>query len=247
MGNAGQLSRLVYMDDSGSVQGRGLVIYGWVEVHPVQWAVALRHWLEVRKALWRDYSVPVTQELHGTKYVNGRDRISTAPPDRYVTDDGTVHWKDLGRDVAVRCLEALRDCEFISVGAVYREIPGDPKAYGQGKFDLYGDFVHQLDEDLIDADTYAMITMDGTDKHYREAHRKLKLARRHIIEDPSMHDSKISQWTQMADLVAYTTNLHLDRYTGNEFGWEWYRTYLSPLDPNELPRLLPPADTARPA
>ena len=202
MDSVGQLSRLVYMDDSGTEKGRGFVIYGWVEVHPVQWAEALRHWLEVRKALWREYSVPVTQELHGTKYVNGRARISTAPPDRYVTDDGTVLWKDLGRDVATRCLEALRDCEPIRVGAVYREVPGDPKAYGQGKFDLYGDFIHELDEGLIAEDTYAMITMDGTDKHYREAHRQLKLARRHIIEDPSMHDSKISQWTQMADLEA---------------------------------------------
>jgi len=38
MDSVGQLSRLVYMDDSGTEKGRGFVIYGWVEVHPVQWA-----------------------------------------------------------------------------------------------------------------------------------------------------------------------------------------------------------------
>jgi hypothetical protein len=42
-----------------------------------------------------------------------------------------------------------------------------------------------------------------------------------VVEDPVPHDSRVSQWTQIADLVAYCANLTLDRYAGNEFGWHW--------------------------
>lgn len=241
---AGQLSRLLHVDDSGSDRS-GLVIYGWVEVTPAGWARALRAWLELRKALVRDFGVPVAQELHCTKYVNGRAQISVDPPDR-LRRDGRVLWKDLGRDVAERCLATLSSCDDIRVGAVYRRLAGRGAAYGRAKFATYGDFVTSLDRELRDENTFGHVTMDGDDRHYRDAHRRLKLDERHLIEDPVLHDSRISQWTQMADLVAYCANLTLDRYAGNEFGWHWYETYLAPRDPRGGPVELPP-DTARPA
>lgn len=228
---------MLYVDDSGSSRS-GLIIYGWVEVTPARWSKALRAWLELRKELVRDFAVPVTRELHATDYVNGRTRrLSTAPPERFVDGDGTTLWKDLGREVAVRCLEALRDCEHIQVGATYRWKKAGGATYGQAKYDTYADFVVDIDRELRADGAYGHVTMDGDDPHYRAAHRLLKLDERHLLEDPFSHDSKVSQLTQIADLIAYCANLTLDRHPGNEFGWEWYATYLAGRDPRGGPQL----------
>ncbi|MCL2454805.1 MAG: DUF3800 domain-containing protein [Micrococcales bacterium] len=231
--HVGQLSRMIYIDDSGSERS-GLVVYGWVEVQPAFWARALRHWLEHRKALYRDFGVLITKELHATKFINGREQISGDPPDRY-TDGDVVRWKDLGRDVALRSLEALRDCPHIHVGAVYTREPAGGKVYAQAKHQAYTDLVARIDTELCEADTYGFITMDGDDPHYRAAHRTLKLDTRHLIEDPAAHDSRTSQWTQIADLVAYTAHMHLNRHHGNQFGWDWYTDHLGPRDPADGP------------
>src|SRR4051812_43255451 len=100
----GEMTRLLYVDDSGSVD-YGLIVYGWVEVAPEGWRRGLRAWLNLRKELVAEYAVHVPTELHCCKYIQGRHEISTAPPDRFLDADGNVKWKDLGRDVAVRCLE----------------------------------------------------------------------------------------------------------------------------------------------
>lgn len=231
---AGQLSRMLYVDDSGSERA-GLIIYGWVEVAPASWAPALRAWLHVRKALVRDFGVPVQQELHCTKYANGRARIATDPPERFLRED-RVMWKDLGREVAVRCLAALTASDHLRVGSVYRRVPDRGAEYARAKYRTYADLVVDLDAGLRAAHTYGHVTMDGEDPHDRDAHRALKLDERHVVEDPVLHDSRVSQWTQIADLVAYCANLTLDRYAGNAFGWHWYERYLAPLDPHGRPR-----------
>lgn len=235
-GHVGQLSRLIYVDDSGSVDFGGLIVYGWVEVAPAEWAQGLRHWLDLRKELYRDFRVPTSRELHATQFVNGRSRISLDAPQAY--RHGPVQWKNLGRDVAVRCLSAVRDCPHLRVGAVYTHEPTGGTAYTLAKYRAYADFVAGLDAQLQRDDTYAVVTMDGDDPHYRDAHRALRLDGRHLIEDPFAHDSRVSQWTQIADLVAYCANLHLNRHPRNEFGWSWYTDYLTPRDPHGLPRRL---------
>ena len=224
---------MIYIDDSGSPH-HSLIVYGWVEVQPAFWAPALRYWLEHRKALYRDFGVLVAEELHATDFVNGRGRVSVAPPDRY-TDGDVVRWKDLGRDLARRSLEALGDCPHIRVGAVYTYEPAGGKAYARARYQAYTDLVAKIDAQLRDADTYGFITMDGDDPGYRAAHRALKLDTRHLVEDPAAHDSRTSQWTQMADLVAYTAHLHLNRHDGNRFGWDWYTDHLGPRDPDGGP------------
>jgi hypothetical protein len=80
------LDRLIYVDDSGRPQS-GLVVYGWVEFAPDRWAGVLRDWLDLRKRLWRESGIPVTQELHTVDYVNGRGRISRKFPDRHRHND----------------------------------------------------------------------------------------------------------------------------------------------------------------
>lgn len=76
---------------------------------------------------------------------------------------------------------------------------------------------------------------DGSDPRYFTAHRELKLAGRHIIEDPLFQYSHRSQWVQMADMVAYAAYQHLARYRGKEFAWSWYERHLMPHDVNGGP------------
>ena len=245
----GEMTKLIYVDDSGSVDHGGLIVYGWVEVSPVHWRTVLRTWLDLRKLLFTDYGIPVSQELHSTDFINGRGRVSVAPPARLTRDHpspGTVMWKDLGREVAQLCLETLMDCPNIRVGSVYRWSGAKGADYARERYDVYAQLVEDFDQELRIDDSYGFVTMDGQDIHYRAAHRALKLDTRHVIEDPAYHDSKHSQWTQMADLVAYTANLHLNRHPGNAFGWTWFDHYLAGSDASAGPRLLPPTTSTEP-
>ncbi|WP_158609530.1 DUF3800 domain-containing protein [Cellulomonas triticagri] len=245
------LDRMLYLDDSGSSLS-GLVVYGWVEVAPCDWGSALREWLTLRKELVRDYRVPVTAELHCTEYVQGRGvsgfgHISTSPPARFrttrVSVDGAnsemVLWKDLGREVAERCLTVLARSPTMRVGAVWQRTTAKGSAYAAEKYALYERLISRLDSELRTDGSLGLVAMDGDDPHYRQAHRGLKLATRHLLEDPSYHDSRMSQWTQIADLVAYCAYLAVNRHESQRFGWDWYARFLAPRDVHRGPLHLP--------
>jgi len=222
----GEMTRMIYVDDSG-VEERGWIVYGWVEVTPEGWRRGLRAWLELRKALFQDYVIHVSTELHATKFLQGRSEITAAPPERFKDEDGNIQWKDLGREVGERCLKLLRDCPEIRVGAVHHHTALRGKDYNEEKHRVYAALVERFDQELRASDSYGFITMDGEELRYRDAHRALKLDTRHVIEDPAYHDSKMSQWTQMADLVAYTAYIEVNQHAGNEFGWTWFNDYLA--------------------
>jgi hypothetical protein len=76
---------------------------------------------------------------------------------------------------------------------------------------------------------------DGSAHGYYAAHRGLKLADRHIIEDPLFQVSHRSQWVQMADLAAWSAYHGLLRTPRRRFAWEWYGTYLGARDVNGGP------------
>lgn len=192
----------------------------------------LREWLELRKRLWRDFGIPPAQELHTTQYAQGRGKVSTSPPTQYIHGD-TVYWKDLGRDVAVECLKVLEQCPSLGVGAVARQTSATGREYEKEKADVYTKLVNRWNGEHAADDTYVFVSMDGdgSARTYREAHRSLALDTRHVIEDPMFHDSKRSQWTQMADLVAYSAYKNLDRHHASEFAWDWYSQYLSQQPP----------------
>jgi len=42
----------------------------------------------------------------------------------------------------------------------------------------------------------------------------------------------------MADLVAWSAFTSLERYSQQEFAWDWYGSYLSERDPFRVPREL---------
>lgn len=220
------ISVLRYMDDSGSARSQ-LAIVGWIEVSPAGWSAALSHWLDLRAALWEEYRVPSRRRLHATEFVNGRGKISRQPPERYVDSSGRTLWKDLGREIAQRSLAAISDMPGIATGAAFRRHGGDGKHHATVEYQLYEDVVAQWNDQLARQDTYGLVAMDGADIHYTDAHRAIPLAGRRLIEDPFMQDARRSQWMQIADLVAYTANLHFDRHRGNQFGQRWWNDYLA--------------------
>ncbi len=225
---------MIYVDDSGHPQS-GLVVYGWIEFAPDRWSSALSSWLQTRKRLWREHKIPVTQELHTTEYVNGRGRISTKMPDRHV-HEGVEYWKDFGREVAIECLQTLQSTEGLRLGAVYRR--GDPEDIAQTRQQAYAALVDRFEAELNKSNSLALVFMDGdgSDTSYRSTHRTLELAQRRVIEDAIHLDSGSSQLVQMADLVAWSANAHVDKHSRNEFAWDWYEKYLSSRDPARLPR-----------
>ncbi|MFV0533649.1 MAG: DUF3800 domain-containing protein [Cumulibacter sp.] len=232
----GALDRLIYIDDSGRPQS-GIAVFGWIEVHPQGWADVLGSWLDTRKMLWREFGVPVAQELHMTEYVRGRGRIANAErfPDRHL-HDGEPYWRDFGREVAETCLDTIRCTQGLKVGAVYRQ--GKPEDIHQTKVKLYEALIKRLERQLAESGSLAMVFMDGdgSDPTYRTTHRKLKLRERHVIEDAIHLDSKSAQLVQMADHVAWCAYTSINKHAGNVYAHDWYNSYLLERDPDREPQ-----------
>lgn len=157
----------------------------------------LKSWLDTRKRLWCEYAVPVTEELHTTRYMNGRSRISRQVPARHVHNK-VEYWKDFGREVAGECLATIRSTEGLSVGAVWRR--GDPRQLARTRQQAYAALIARSESEW-------------------KCRARLP-----------------SQLIQMADLVAWSANSHIDHGPGNEFAWNWYETYLAERDPNRHPQ-----------
>jgi hypothetical protein len=71
---------------------------------------------------------------------------------------------------------------------------------------------------------------DGSEQRCYNAHRRLELSDRRIIEDPLFQASHRSQWVQMADLAAWTAYQGIVRAENRRFAWNWYTTYLVERD-----------------
>lgn len=233
----GKLEKLIYIDDSGHPNA-GLIVYGWIEFSPDRWSDVLGAWLSHRKSLYRNYEVPVTKELHMTEYVLGRGRISINAPRKFLKEDGSTLWKDLGGEVAQAGLECMRCTEGLTVGAVYRK--GTKESWNSDKEALYSGLIEIFEQSLSQTESYGMIFMDGdgSDKTYQKVHRELSRKKRRIIEDPIHLDSKNSQLMQMADHVAWCANSSIMKVSKHAFAHNWYATYLAERDPFRAPRTL---------
>ena len=212
--------RLFYVDDSGTVD-TGWIVYSWVECATTGWNTCLRAWLDFRKDLFAKHGIPVSYELHATKFAAGRGN-----PSRNTT------WNQQKANrgpVLEDALRAINDCAHLHVGTVFRRTATTGSAYNRERGDLYRDLVGVLDQRLGAAGEAGMIVMDGraVDSYY-DAHRGLTLAARNILEDPIFVDSHRSQWVQMADIVAWSAYQHLSKTTGH-FAKNWY-THVLPSD-----------------
>lgn len=220
--------RLFYIDDSGSPND-GYIVYSWIEVTPACWPAGLRHWLDLRKQLYTTYQVPPATEIHTTKLIGGRAMPAIG---------GSLNTsKALRRDFVRDALAGIGHNSDVRIGGVYRVTPARGKAYTAERAAVYQLLVEHLDTRLAAANEFAMIFMDGdgSDPTYFREHRALKLASRRILEDPLFQHSHVSQWVQMADLVAWTTYQALEQHPSKKFAWPWYDDYLRGSDVNGGP------------
>lgn len=220
--------RFYYIDDSGA-QDTGFIVYSWIEVSPSCWSPGLRHWLNLRKELYSNYQVGADEELHATVIYGGRKMPSTS-----VLVNAS---KKARRALLERAVEEIGANADIRIGTVYRQTSARGKAYAAERAQVYDALIAHLDSRLLAANQYGVIHMDGdgTDPIYFRAHRAQKLATRRILEDPMFQASHVSQWVQMADLVAWTTYQSLLKYPGKELPASWYDTYLRGHDVNGGP------------
>ncbi|MBJ6613940.1 DUF3800 domain-containing protein [Streptomyces sp. I4(2020)] len=216
-------TRIFYLDDSGTVD-TGFIVYGWLEIDIVYWSRALRCWLDFRKKLYRDTGIPADFEIHSTKFINGRDRPST--------DAGWNRSKENRRVVAQQALAQLAYMPSARAGAVYRCTDKKGAAYGDERAAVYTATLHYLDRQLAGAGDHGIIVMDGdgSDLSYQREHRKLKLATRHIVEDPWFAASDTNQPVQVADLLAYTAYQATLKHAGKKFMWDWWGRHLPAAD-----------------
>jgi hypothetical protein len=220
--------RLFYLDDSGSPND-GHIVFSWIEVTPAGWREGLRHWLDLRKQLYIDFQIPPSAELHAAPLIGGRKMPST---------NGAVNASKAKRRLVVqRSLEAIGQNPAAAVGAVHRLTSARGSAYHRERGLVYDALIQHLAQRLEDADEFAAVFMDGdgSDQTYFRAHRDMKLADRRIIEDPIFQASHVSQWVQMADLVAWTAYQSLKPSPARTHTQTWYEDYLSPRDVNGGP------------
>ncbi|MFE9455742.1 DUF3800 domain-containing protein [Streptomyces californicus] len=212
-------TRLFYLDDSGSVD-TGLIVYGWFETDIVHWSKALRCWLDFRKKLYRETGIPADFEIHATRFVNGRDRPSADPK--------WNRFKGNRQVVAQEALAVLAPMPGARTGAAFRRTDKKGPAYSQERAAVYEATLRRLDRQLAAAGDHGIIVMDGdgSDPSYQREHRKLKLATRHIVEDPWFAASDSNQPVQIADLLAYTAYQSILRHQGKRFMWDWWSQYL---------------------
>jgi hypothetical protein len=174
--------RLFYVDDSGSPD-TGWIVYSWIECTIADWRLGLRAWLDLRKQMYADHKIPPSYELHAAHFVGGHGNPSTDP---------SWNLRKRNRATAMQqALAAIGAAEALRVGTVHRT--GDRgRAYGRQRGQVYEALVAHLDDRCARAGEYGMIFMegDGSEHAYYAAHRGLKLADRHIIEDPLFQGSR---------------------------------------------------------
>ncbi|WP_338672056.1 DUF3800 domain-containing protein [Streptomyces sp. SCSIO 30461] len=211
--------RIFYIDDSGA-ESTGFIVYGWAEINLAHWSAALRCWLDFRKKLYTDTGIPADYELHATSFIPGRSNPSTHP-----------EWnrqKRLRGPVVQNALATIEIMPGTRAGAVWRHTTKKGRAYYGERAAVYEGLLHRLDYDLAATGDHGIIVMDGdgTDTAYQREHRKLKLATRHIVEDPWFIGSHTSQPVQAADLLAYTAYQRVLRHPGKRFMWHWWPALL---------------------
>ncbi|MFC8013096.1 DUF3800 domain-containing protein [Streptomyces cinereoruber] len=212
-------TKLFYLDDSGTVD-TGFIVYGWLEIDIIHWAPALRCWLDFRKKLYNEASIPADFEIHSTKFINGRDRPSL--------DSEWNKSKANRRQAAQDALCAAAAMPGARFGATYRQTASKGSSYAAERTAVYEATLQHIEQQLAADDDHGIIVMDGdgSDPSYQREHRKLKLISRRIVEDPWFSGSDTNQPVQVADLLAYTAYQTVLKHPGKGFMWQWWDQHL---------------------
>lgn len=75
---------------------------------------------------------------------------------------------------------------------------------------------------------------DGPCRFYSRLYTSLNLSGRQLIAGPFFQPSDVSEWIQIADIVAYTAFQSVIKRPGKEFCWSWYTDYVDPLGPQAV-------------
>ena len=205
---------LIYIDDSGA-ESTGIAAFGWFAVPTNRWSEGLGDLLQWRADLDHETHIPVTYELHATKFAGGRGRPTTV-------GDGSLSKAERAR-VLTESFTRFALFDWITVGSSYTHARSGHR-YHDEKVRAYRDAIERIETWLEDNDSTAIVIMDGdgSDKALARAHRTLPRRTRRVLEDPLFLDSATSQWVQVADLIAYAAYQSVLHDRHRAFAWPWY-------------------------
>jgi hypothetical protein len=213
-----------YVDDSGSPT-HGFAVFSWVAVDATQWKTALDSWLAFREQLWLQHEIPMDFEIHSAEFLYGRGRPSR--DDRWNTS------KQARRDVFQHALRTIRELPGVWTGAAFRPTACRRHDYSEEMLDLYRALASHLEKRLECSRDQGLILMDGdgTAHLYQSAHREAGMPTPQMIEDLSFRPAHLSDWIQMADIVAHTAFQSVAEIKYHEFCWGWYKEHLDERGP----------------
>lgn len=215
--------RLYYVDDSGAEKS-GIASYSWVSVSVEEWRPGLGEILEWREWMRDKHGIPKAYEIHMTKFANGRGNPS-------------AHGEAWNRHKVNRSLvldetfQRLGNWTWMRAGTIFTRSSQRREGFKDEKTHVYEQLVTIFEKELQQSDEWGFVFMDGdgSDSSYRRAHRNLEIGSRRIIEDPVFQHSHLSQWIQIADIVAYAGYQRILRIPEKKFAWNWW-THLDKND-----------------
>ncbi|GHJ45851.1 hypothetical protein Cs7R123_31930 [Catellatospora sp. TT07R-123] len=221
---------IFYIDDSGS-EAAGCITFSWIQINPADWASAMQKWLAFRAEAYRRHGISASQRLHATDLAGGRRNRSAA---------ALRGNRQQGMALIREGLEAIAGLPGARLGTAYRMTSSRGRAYETDKQDLYEHVVRALDAQLQARDSFGAIVMDGdgTNGAYARAHRTLGEHGRRLIEDPFFRHADVSQWVQIADLIAWTGYRSLTVTNRRRAAMTWYANILGDLDVHGGPVIL---------
>lgn len=151
-----------------------------------------------RRMLFEKAAVPVDTELHAVKFLQGRGRPS-------LDSDWNLRRQNR-HEVFREALGTIADLPGAEAGATFRRTKARRDEFCPEQQSHYAAAVSHLNRELSRRSARGLIVMDGngTDFAYHSAHGAFPQAGRRVIEDPFFVDSRVSQWIQIADIIAYT-------------------------------------------
>lgn len=210
---------VLYTDDSGD--GAGDVFFSGLLIPIDQWTESLRRWLKFRRWMHKQHQVSARYELHAYQWIPAKDVPVPGDPTAPVNTT-----KGIRQQVAENGLKTIS--KLPGLGVITVRHPSPVKA------DAYETLLNAVDDALRKQDAWALLVVDGDpknpDPHVRDAHRKLDIERRRIIEDGWHQDASMSQFIQMADLVAHSAFQAHDRAPGRQFMWDWYKKHIHAVE-----------------
>ncbi len=174
-------------------------------------ATVLSEWRAERRRWFATHGVPADFELHARDFLAGRGRPGGGNPlkaERY--------------RMAQSALELLGTQPGLTITTTWTVHPAGWRA---AKGAAYRGLLRSLDGQLGRSGEHGALVVDGdgSDALYEEMHAQVRPAR--LLHPATQVPAHVSDWLQMADLVAYTAFQAIVRQEGRRALWGWYSRY----------------------